>query len=299
MASRAAGERAYHRRMRSFSSALLVLLSSTALLAACGGNVLVNAGGSSTTGTETGTGGDTTTTTTSSTTTTTTTSSTKPPVCIETHESFKATLEEPDGSVIGCYVTGQTLPLELTMQAAVVEAQGSTIVLDTCGPTADCSGPIIHRLVIDSPNFYTYIPAGAFVELRMDLEPAWIGCIHRVTLTNLPSWGGVPNPVPEKRVWLAGSEGYQGSMDGAPFTAEAVPLGCTYPNADCAQHEDYEWLFTTPSSPEGVHVPMGQTMIWSDSSASYQVRNLRSFSSGNCDDYWNWAFWLVYSPPPI
>ncbi len=42
---------------------------------------------------------------------------------------------------------------------------------------------------------------------------------------------------------------------------------------------------------------MGATADWSipinGGVQSLRVRNLRSFETGACDDYWNWAWWIA------
>ena len=41
---------------------------------------------------------------------------------------------------------------------------------------------------------------------------------------------------------------------------------------------------------------MGETVTWKTAATDFTVRNLRSFQTGYCDDYWNWAY-TVYAEP--
>jgi hypothetical protein len=214
---------------------------------------------------------------------------------METHESFHATLETAFEGTLDCFLEGPPAPVDLTIKGVVIDNDNGTIVFNQCSPATDC-GVIAGRLGVDAPGFFTSIPIGTFIQVRFELEPAWLGCIHRVSVTNLPSWDGYTNPTAtDQRIWLAGSEGYQDAMPDAPFSIQALPLGCEYAYEGCAVHEDYQWHFTSPTDPEGVVVPMGSSVGWS-SGPGYLVRNLRSFSSGYCDDYWNWAYWITQVP---
>jgi hypothetical protein len=40
-------------------------------------------------------------------------------------------------------------------------------------------------------------------------------------------------------------------------------------------------------------VPMGQTLPWTVNGQNLLVRNHRSYESGFCDDYWNWAYTIA------
>ena len=59
--------------------------------------------------------------------------------------------------------------------------------------------------------------------------------------------------------------------------------------------EPYRWLASSPCRTAGpvTLVTMGQTSSFLLQGRRVTAHNLRSYSSGACDDYWNWAYWVA------
>ena len=59
----------------------------------------------------------------------------------------------------------------------------------------------------------------------------------------------------------------------------------------------YQLQFRHALRTGGPEVPMGATTDWNipitGGAQNLRVRNLRSFETGACDDYWNWAWWIA------
>jgi hypothetical protein len=36
--------------------------------------------------------------------------------------------------------------------------------------------------------------------------------------------------------------------------------------------------------------------MWTNGGDTFTVRNLRSYQTKACDDYWNWAYWIYATP---
>ncbi len=224
-----------------------------------------------------------------------------PPVsCGRTHDSFSMRAQLYDGRTFSC--SGGTDFGFAQLQGQVVEMNGNALTIDSCPPNADCI-QMRSTFTFDAPGLYLWIPTGAFVDVSLQVDQPW-GCEQRILIADLPSWGGLPNPVPTgATVHLAAADGIADTLPGAPFTIQKLPLGCVNdPSGGCGGDppDDYALHFastTTPGDP-GITVGMGQYATWSVPSASgvneyWAVRNLRSYSSGYCDDYFNWSWWLT------
>lgn len=264
-------------------------LATCSVLAACNGTVTFGPGS----GGHGNTTSTSTTTTTTVTTSSTTTGSGGAGSCYETHDSFDMRLAGPDGSSWGCGVAGSTQG-EFVFQAAIVESNGNDYTLDACPPNADCM-PSLYKLSISAPGLYSYIPVGAYVQVSVHVYQPW-GCEHALQVKNLPSWGGLPNPYyADDRVWFIGADGSATTFGDTPFTIGREGLGC-YPNQPgCGQTpDDYRLVFD--GGDQALVLGMGEagtltlpTPFWQ----YFEVHNLRSFETGMCDDYWNWAYFGV------
>jgi hypothetical protein len=102
-------------------------------------------------------------------------------------------------------------------------------------------------------------------------------------------------------ILLAVFDGGGGFADSPPYTVTRVALGCSHGpvcGGPSSFSDIYAFEFSGPSaSTVRVRVYMGETAHWTLGASTYTVRNLRSFQSEACDDYWNWAY-TIYADPP-
>jgi len=208
-------------------------------------------------------------------------------------------LHTPENEVWSCESFNETKQGALGFDARVIESYEGGVTLDACPPNADCL-PWIYKLQFAAPYLYNVIPLNAFVRVSVAVDVPW-GCAHAVSVVNVPEWGGYPNPVsPDPVLWLAGADGTYAAAPNSPFSVEAQALGC-YPNEEpgCGKKEDYVLWFKSPNTSEVLDVHMGQEREWVQ--AGYggahvlTVKNLRSYETGWCDDYWNWGYFIYGS----
>jgi len=272
-------------------------LSVIALGAGCGGNVKLEPGGTG------GAGGDPTTTgpTGPGTTgpgTTTSTGTGGAAQCGSTFEGFSLDLQMQDGTAWGCGYGPAGQQGEITFNAEVLDLWEGGYVLNTCAPDANCL-PTKEVLLLSAPELPINILPGAFIQVTVNVYFPW-GCEHHVLIKNLPTWGGVQNPhFNDDRLLLDASDGSPVPVQGSPIWVETVGLGC-YPDVQpgCTVKEDYVLrFFQLGNEGNEISVPMGTTDSWKilipDGEYPITVRNLRSFETGNCDDYWNWGYYVV------
>ena len=219
------------------------------------------------------------------------------PTCGRTYDTFAMRAQLSDGRSFGCKGGKDQGYAELVGQ--VVDAANNSFSIDSCPPNADCM-PMLSSFSFESPNLMLWMPTGSFVRIQLDVEQPW-GCTEQIQVENLPTWAGLANPFSsEALLHLSAADGTRNTLTGSPFSVSTMPLGCSSSGVHCgAELEDdyalqfYSQLINGP----GITVAMGQSTMWAmpmpTGSLQYlQVRNNRSFSTGYCDDYWNWS-WTV------
>jgi hypothetical protein len=205
---------------------------------------------------------------------------------------------EPDNAFTGptCSPADAT-PTVWQQTGQVVKTSKNTFVLDTCPPNADCIA-MLTTVSIDAQGLELWLPQDAYVSLKYELMPAWGGCTTRITIQNEPTWGGLPNPVSGGTdLYLVGTDGVVDHPD-APFDVTEIPLGCVNEGPGCGgpTPDDYALDFSVgPGAPPNL-VGMGTTVIMDTPQQPFWVHNLRSYQSGACDDYWNWAWYAAWIP---
>jgi hypothetical protein len=241
-------------RMQRHLLALHALAASIAL-AACGGKVIVDPNG-------TGGSGSTSSSTTSS----------GQGACVEGTGKLDFQLKTFDGHVIGCSIGG-------TQDSTHLEGIVTTILgpqdieLDSCPPNADCGSKIISTLHFDTSP--TWLAGGQFVAIDAWQDQTQ-GCSHAITVKNLPSWGGIPNPIdPTPRVMFAGGDGFV--------------VGTADPSAFSVIHEAYcaspggagldALVFSAPGVADLVVPPSGDVNWPQNNGTTMHVLNLRSSAS--------------------
>jgi hypothetical protein len=217
--------------------------------------------------------------------------------CLRTTDGFQYTLTSTDGTSIDCSAAQPGINQKAHIEGVVTAAGPTELTIDTCPPNADCIGAF-YQLSIQSPGFAMNVAPGTFIQIDVQIDFPW-GCSNTIMARNLPTWGGVPSPggnVP----WLIfeASDGANQALDGSPFALSTLALGC-HPNAEpgCGLEDEYRFDIHGVSDTSAYQ---GET-IYFDANEGGQVRplqfrNLRSFETGWCDDYWNWAYWVVPAP---
>lgn len=193
----------------------------------------------------------------------------------------------------------------ITRTAAIVsvadDAEGTHLALDFCSPAADCV-PMLGTLTINAPEFTlaNANPAprpGQFVRIRSRASWSW-ACTMEVEIANAPSWDGVMNPMRnDDAILAAAAYGVPSSLEQPLFGVERTSIGCATggPNCGGGAPELFALSFqgtcrTCIRNPDPVLVRQGQSSTMQIDSNTYLVRNHRSFNTGACDDYWNYAW---------
>lgn len=123
---------------------------------------------------------------------------------------------------------------------------------------------------------------------------AYTGCSTFIGVSGRGFWDG---GAPESDVFLVVADGW---LHRQPFVvASSVALNC-YPEEPAGQcgslHEAY--YLRLQGADFAVDAPMGQELAFSSRDAGYVARNLRSYSSGICDDSGNTAYWVARRRAP-
>jgi hypothetical protein len=220
--------------------------------------------------------------------------------CSDSNDSFSFTLTAPDGTNVDCTGVQQGQSKTVHIEGVVTASTSTTLTLETCPPGTACD-PATYTLAVESPAFMMNVFTGEFVQLDVAIHYPW-GCTGTILARNLPVFGGQPGPggnVP----WFifAGSDGVAGAPDGAPFTVSALPLGCGTSGQSCGPTVQDSYRFdvlgaTVTSVFEGEMDVVSATDVGGPISVLF--RNLRSYESGWCDDYWNYAWWATQAPIP-
>jgi len=220
--------------------------------------------------------------------------------CTNSSDSFLFTLVGPDGSNLDCTGSPPGTSLISHVEGVVVASTSTTLTIETCPPGTACD-PATYELNIQSAGFAMSVFTGAFIQMDVAINYPW-GCTSSVVARNLPVFGGQPSPGGGYPSFLfAGSNGIASAPDVAPFTVAAVALGCNTSGQSCgvtvADSYRFDVLGQTLYS-----VPQGETYVVTavdgNNPLDLLFRNLRSYESGWCDDYWNYAWWATTAPLP-
>lgn len=111
---------------------------------------------------------------------------------------------------------------------------------------------------------------------------------------------GVPVVPAGARLYLAVSDGTTSVLyDGLSMDRARTGCGVEGGGPSCGPvvPDLYMLRLRHPQRAVGLEVPMGATAAWNipivGGTQNLRMRNLRSFETGACDDYWNWAWWIT------
>ena len=226
----------------------------------------------------------------------------------ETLPKFSLAVTLPDGSVQSCATPqqpdgglGWPSPLSGEASGWVTEVVGTAFSLDVCAAGTGCS-PEVYRFALDSPDLTLALPLGRQVTVTWQLS-FFMACPQVLVVND-----GSPSDVASgtwPALWLAGADSMIQSTIPVPFSVAEQGLYCnpnpgtTHPcGAGTPPPGDYALVFTPASGEPPLSLAMGKTGTLAVTTAPgllqhLTVRNLRSYQTEKCDDYWNWGWWAA------
>jgi hypothetical protein len=192
------------------------------------------------------------------------------------------------------------------VQGLVTDTTASWFTVDSCPPGADCPPMLTKFDLVGGPtNIDSLVVKGDFVRVEYAIS-LFFACQQSLEVTALGSWGGMSNPTwPEGMLLYAIADG-GGPFPDSPYTVDRVLLGCDVDaGRGCGAIEpgDYAFSFVPSGAPDrAIRVDMGETRLTEiqlGRDIGVVARNLRSYQTWACDDYWNFAYVLNAAPLPL
>ncbi len=242
--------------------------------------------------------------------------------CGRTHLGATVTVHAPDGNTLSCSAAfpdgGFVSPPPRTWLGRVTGSDTHSISVSVCplGAGNDDAGaanangsdagavdagcvPSVLQIDAVAPGLdLTRFP---LVWVRVKAAMSFFRtCQQALEITTADPIDGSTPSGPAGQLLLAVVDGNGIAFDDSPYKVVHVRLGCT-PGPTCngsaLDADDYAFEFSRPGDTAApAHVYMGETVTWKTAAADFTVQNLRSFQTGNCDDYWNWAY-TIYADP--
>jgi hypothetical protein len=209
--------------------------------------------------------------------------------CTRTNGHLEIVVTPFDGNPPTCTIMGE--PTLWTAIGEVKKSDSATgeLVIDQCSPDGNCT-PMLTTLAVSGDALELDIPIGAFVEISYTVTPVFFFCIHRILIQNVPTWGGLTNPISTSdRFYLIGAEGETGVFESVPFSVGQTRLACSTEEISCGGLEPGDYTLVVGDKQIG----MGKTETFAAGARNFSLHNLRSYQTEWCDDYWNWAFWAT------
>jgi hypothetical protein len=217
--------------------------------------------------------------------------------CQRTYDGFAYTITSSGSSGgLDCATAQPGSSTYQHLDGVVVSTWPEGFSLDTCPPNMDCGFSLVYDVWISAPGLSYFVFEGQLVQLDVMVDFPW-GCSQTLMVRNLPEWNGLASPAGSApTLVVAGSDGAPTTVGDAPFGVFPVALGCVGVDQGCGIEDDYRLDFQTLDGFEPIY--QGETRELALPSGPNAVqwglaRNLRSFETGWCDDYWNWAYWVV------
>ena len=222
--------------------------------------------------------------------------------CVRTQDRAEIAIERPGQPGLDCStVIHAAEPIEPTvLEGRITRSSAFGFEIDTCAPNADCEA-LLTNIRVSAPGLSFWLPAGAFVQVTYQITKFY-ACQQGLQVITIPSWGGVQSPFQPHQLLLAVSDGGN-TFSSSPYRIERVALGCRSPTQGCGgvPPDEYALVVISTAVPERrVRVGMGESKVIDLSSGPFlghwTVRNLRSYQTDICDDYWNFAWFVSFQP---
>jgi len=242
--------------------------------------------------------------------------------CGRTDLRATITVNAPDGTTLSCNTAladgSFASPPPRTWIGRVTGSDAHSILVSVCAPgagnddagAADADGgdagavdagcvPSVLRIDAVAPGLdLTRFPL-VWVRVKATVS-LFRACQQSLEITTDDPLDGSTPSVPAGQLLLAVVDGKGIAFDDSPYQVVHVPLGCA-PGPTCngsaTDADNYAFDFSRPGDTAvPARVYMGETVTWKTAAADFTVQNLRSFQTGDCDDYWNWAY-TIYADP--
>ncbi len=226
-------------------------------------------------------------------------------LCAHTADRFSFTLTPGGGGTnLDCSGNppgdGQTITHHL--EGVSLNLNDGGFMINTCPKGVTCDLSAVLTLTFASPGLSPSIPDGALVQIDVQTSSNFWTCTQSILVRNLPTWDGFQSPLGAYPVVLVAGVDGTPTFAGAPFGVTAAPLGCYPPDPatmGCVERD--ELRFDVAAKTGTIPVAQGETATFlldvGSTTQSLRFRNLRSFQSGWCDDYWDYAWWATWMTP--
>jgi hypothetical protein len=225
--------------------------------------------------------------------------------CVKTEDRAVMSVESEGLQVLGCSIpdAGRNAHYkwEGTGRVIAVEAQG--FEMDSCVDDSGCGGPKTKvRISANDLDLTTALEPGALVKVHGESD-YFYACTGDLVVESVETWNGIANPSPAPGgFYVAAFEA--GGWSEAPYRIQNVRLDCAFENEQfaCNDPETPTGLFAIELTPNVYQsktvLPMGETVSIPAPGVSdkWRARNLRTYQTSYCDDYWNYAYWIAREP---
>lgn len=198
-------------------------------------------------------------------------------------------VEALGGADSGGQLDGGDETRDQTYEGVVKQVDKTSFVLDTCPPNEDCGASLV-RVTIAAPDLEFVMEAGSLVRVHF-VGYCFYGCHASIVVDSLETWSGLKNPSPSIGGFYVAADDGGGMLPDAPYKWDSVRLPCTTSfEGGCGGTDEPAGVYALRFDNQVV-VHMGDFGYLPRGGFSILVRNLRSYVSGACDDYWNYAHW--------
>jgi hypothetical protein len=183
-----------------------------------------------------------------------------------------------------------------TLRGMITGGDASSLVIDTCDGNQSCV-PNSVRIEVGAPGLDLTTVPRVRVDVKFQIK-FFRACQASLEITTVDPADGSAVSASAGQLLLAVVDGGL-TLPGSPYSVVQAPLGCLSAKGCGSPAPDvYAFDFSMAGdSASALRVYMGETTPWTSGGHSYKVRNLRSFQSIACDDYWNFAYYIVAAPP--
>ena len=213
------------------------------------------------------------------------------PMCGRSHDSISIEAKTWDGIDFSCSFksgSGQ----KQTYYGYVETASGNSFTISNCCRDCPCAElmPQTSAFTItapDLPDLAEVLAIDGSVNVTIETRRPW-GCYQRLIVES--TYKAKPSELPYIVV-------NTGTIEPLPseLKVSTIALGCHANEVGCGGPAPDDYLFRASAGGNTADIKMGDNAYLKNpkSGQGLLLRNVRSFQSSYCDDYWNWAYYAV------